>query len=340
VLRAHHACDDWRIVRAFVLLSLVVATTAWGQPQPDAAQLFDQGDELEAAGKYAEACPLFERSYAIDHATGAELRLADCYEHVGRLVQAWQLFDAAELEWARATDARAAFARQRSDALSARVALVELALPSPLPTGIAVEIASHPVQVTAARVRTAVDPGPLAIIVSAPGHASFSQTVTATVGEQLTVAVPALEPGASTATAHVSPPPAKVTATAIPSVHAATAPAPRSRTRFYAEVTIAGLSLVSFTLAGGAALAAYDTYHSALKSPNCIATSPPQCNPAGLRSLSEANDQAGAANLFDLIGAAGAVAVGVLYFTRPRDKVSVTPTVSASGVGVTMSGGF
>lgn len=327
------------VVRTLVLLSLLVATHARAEPDPTAAQLFDQGDALEAEGKYVAACPLFERSFNLNHATGAELRLADCDEHIGKLVLAWQLFDAAQAEWTRTGDSRGTFARQRRDALAARVALVELVLVDPLPAGLAVTLAGKPVAAAAPRTRAAVDPGSLSIVVSAPGHLAFQRTVTATVGEQLTVAVPALEPAPATATPPIAPPPPAATST-MPT------PAPQqgprsSHARVVTSLVVAGASLASLAVAGGLSLAAYDLYHTTIDSSDCMGpSSAPRCNSSGVRSIASATTEADTATVFAIVGAAGAVAAGVLYFTRPRDHVVVAPTATPSSVGMALSGWF
>lgn len=61
-------------------------------PKEDPDALFEEGNKLMDAGRDAEACPLFERSLALDPSLGTRLNLAICYEKIGRLGSAHRLF--------------------------------------------------------------------------------------------------------------------------------------------------------------------------------------------------------------------------------------------------------
>ena len=52
-----------------------------------------EGRKLATDGKFAEACPKFEQSLAIDSGLGTKFNLADCWEHLGRLASAKSMFD-------------------------------------------------------------------------------------------------------------------------------------------------------------------------------------------------------------------------------------------------------
>jgi hypothetical protein len=59
-------------------------------PAPQSAQaLFDEARTLMKAHDYARACPLFERSEALDPGGGTILNLAICHERAGKLAAAW-----------------------------------------------------------------------------------------------------------------------------------------------------------------------------------------------------------------------------------------------------------
>jgi hypothetical protein len=60
----------------------------------DARALFEQARGLAKAGNHAEACPLFERSLALEPALGTELNLALCLAATGKLVAAARMFEA------------------------------------------------------------------------------------------------------------------------------------------------------------------------------------------------------------------------------------------------------
>src|SRR5258705_6614820 len=57
-----------------------------------AEALFQQGTELMSEKRFAPACEKFEGSQQLDPALGTMLRLADCYDRVGRTASAWAEF--------------------------------------------------------------------------------------------------------------------------------------------------------------------------------------------------------------------------------------------------------
>lgn len=79
-------------ILATALLASSVAPRAFADNKTMATQLFDDAKKLMDAGKAAEACPKLEESMRLDPADGTELRLAYCYELVGRTATAWTLF--------------------------------------------------------------------------------------------------------------------------------------------------------------------------------------------------------------------------------------------------------
>jgi hypothetical protein len=85
------------LVATAVLIAAFVAcaSSAHAQnapPREDPDALFNQANSLMDQGKNAEACPLLERSLAIDPALGTRLNLAICYEKTERLASAYRLF--------------------------------------------------------------------------------------------------------------------------------------------------------------------------------------------------------------------------------------------------------
>jgi hypothetical protein len=76
---------------------MTCALLAWepvahAEPKEDPDALFEEGNKLMDSGRDAEACPLFERSLALDPSLGTRLNLAICYEKIGRLGSANRLF--------------------------------------------------------------------------------------------------------------------------------------------------------------------------------------------------------------------------------------------------------
>jgi hypothetical protein len=210
----------------------VVAHTAAAAADPDAAtraqHLFDEGRALAKAGKTQEACALFEQSLALDAAVGAQLNVADCAEHDGHLVRAWELFDAAATASEREGNvSRARFARNRADVLAMRIATVEVNLDERqlnIP-GLAVTIGSTSVR-PAREIQLRMEPGEITIVFSAPGYLPHHETVTATPGATFHVPLLKLEvdPAARAATPiSRTPPPVVATVATVARVE------PRSR---------------------------------------------------------------------------------------------------------------
>src|SRR5262245_41400370 len=80
-------------ISAAILVAVLVAgaSAAYADGESAAAvSLFDEGNRLYEAGKFAEACPKYEASLRLDAASlDTRGRLAFCYEKVGRLASAW-----------------------------------------------------------------------------------------------------------------------------------------------------------------------------------------------------------------------------------------------------------
>lgn len=105
---------------------LLFASTARAQPSgAEADTLFTEATALSEQGNYAEACPKYERSNALDPAIGTEFNLADCLEHVGKRASAYTHFaHVAETAHLVGKTEREAAARARADALRAQLAWV------------------------------------------------------------------------------------------------------------------------------------------------------------------------------------------------------------------------
>ena len=87
----------WSFLASFLLLALALtASTARADDQVAAEGSFDEGKRLMAAGRYAEACMMFEASQRADPELGTQFHVADCLQHIGRLGSAWTLFQEVE----------------------------------------------------------------------------------------------------------------------------------------------------------------------------------------------------------------------------------------------------
>jgi hypothetical protein len=193
-------------------LSFAVASSARAQTPaaPDTAEaLFDRAQEHAKRGEYRAACPLYTESLRVDPQVGTLLNLADCEEHVGALVQAlahWR--EAIDRLGAGSADKFAAFARTRAEQLDARVPRLTVRLKPGAPAGTRVMRGGEELAAAALGVPMAVSPGPIELVVIAPGHEERRTTAELAEKDRIEITV---EPGAELALPPVAPP-----ATALP----------------------------------------------------------------------------------------------------------------------------
>lgn len=98
-----------------------------------AEDLLQQGRDLMAAGKLAEACSTFEDSQKFEPAVATLLDLADCREQLGQLATAWGLFRDAAQNTRSASDATTQtlhdLAQARAQKLEPRVSKLTINVP-------------------------------------------------------------------------------------------------------------------------------------------------------------------------------------------------------------------
>jgi serine/threonine-protein kinase len=178
-----------------MILIAVLAAAAVATSDPKQADaLFQQGRALVKQNKHAQACPLFEKSHALDPALGTLLNLADCYEKTGRLVQAYLRFNEAS-SWAKRTREadREEISRARAQGLKSRLSWVAVACPAPV-KGMEVSINEFRVELGAIAQSVPVDPGKVTVSAKAPHFEPWSTTVTVPATQTVSVVVPRLAP--------------------------------------------------------------------------------------------------------------------------------------------------
>jgi hypothetical protein len=192
-----------------VMVATVAGAGAAGAQTPAAAAeaLFDRGRELLEAGHIAQACRAFEASHRVDPALGTTLHLADCLEREGRTASAWARFrDADSLAQSSGQTQRQEIAATRWRALEPRLARVVLEVRAPhRPAGLSIEVAGVRVPPASWGVPLPVDPGPVTIRASAPGHFAWAEAVVARGASTATVTVPRLAPAPSPAVRPAAP---------------------------------------------------------------------------------------------------------------------------------------
>ena len=83
-------------MKKLIIVSLLVASTAFAGNKEKADALFNKGKKLAAEKRYADACPAFEQSMKLDAAIGTQLNIAKCYEEWGRIGRALLAYRVAE----------------------------------------------------------------------------------------------------------------------------------------------------------------------------------------------------------------------------------------------------
>jgi len=326
--------------RLLVALALIGAPSAAVAQQastdePRARDLFHEARDLMASGRYAEACPKLEESQRLDPGIGTQFNLADCYEHTGRPASAWVQF----LEVEKTTRAagkleHAARARERADALAARMTFVVVDVPdaSRVP-GLELARDGVPLEPASWGTKLPVDPGTHELTASATRRKPWERTFDVPVEPgTTTIAVPVLEDDAP------PPPPPSVPQTVPPPPlllpsDVGAAPGRTQRTLALASGG-AGIVAVGVGLAFGVeSLVAHND-------------SAQQCNAQNACTTQDAVDRRNDAVRFGTVSTwttgtgLVAVAAGVtLWLTAPSRAASpsalrITPMVGASRGGV------
>ena len=156
---------------------LAGAQTA-GADKASAEALFDESVSLVASGNFSEGCRKFEGSQALDATLGTELRLADCYERLGKVASAWAAFRHAQgLARVQNQGDREELARQRVEALAPKLGYLSISLEGKAPQGLVVQRNGSPLPLASLGLAIPVDPGVQHITASAPGHEPWERTI-------------------------------------------------------------------------------------------------------------------------------------------------------------------
>jgi tetratricopeptide (TPR) repeat protein len=83
------------VLCAGAALSLARDAAAQSKDEAAARALFDEARQLRESGQYALACPKLEEAKRLFTSAGLVFNLADCYEKVGRTIEARSMFDEA-----------------------------------------------------------------------------------------------------------------------------------------------------------------------------------------------------------------------------------------------------
>lgn len=320
---------------ALVLVMLCAGTFAHAQPKAEGTRLFEEGRELAKAGKFAEACEAFQKSFSIDRAPGTALNFGDCLEKLGQLRKSWQMYDEAAREFEKLGDARSKFARERAAAVAPRLGTLTVKVAEPKLAGLVVKIGNESLPPQSQMVER-YEPGSIEVTASAPGRVSFSSAARTAAGANVIVEIPVLAKTDAGGTAIVPPP------VDPPPPPASEAPAGRrSPARVKLSIGLGAGGVVALAVGGGLALSARSSYNDAVDSMQCMKVAGRlECSPDGAEQVRSAGTRANIATACAVGGGVLAVAAVVLYVTAPREKLQVAPMASATSVGLGISGSF
>jgi ASPM-SPD-2-Hydin domain-containing protein/HYDIN/CFA65/VesB family protein len=150
-----------------------------------AEDAFARGRQLMAQNRHAAACAAFEHSQRLDPQFGTQYNLAICYDRLGRLATAWNLYR--ELARSDTNPARRARAGEIAAALAGRIPKLRIALPNRLDD---VKVLLNGVDASAlVGVDAPVDAGRYTVTATAAGYRLWQSTVEAQNGRAVTVVI-------------------------------------------------------------------------------------------------------------------------------------------------------
>lgn len=329
-----------------VALGVLAASTAAHAQSAEAEALFDDGNQLMASGKLAQACDAFEASNRVEARAGTLIRLGECREQNHQVASAWSAYRDA---LTRVKDPRKReYAQSKATALEARLSYLT----------VSVSDESRIEGLTLTRNGTAFDPtlwnralpvdgGDYVIGGRAPGHEEWQTTAHVPAEHaKLSVEVPKFKELAKLAP---TPAPAPQKPAPPPSV---TEPrddqTPPSQGMFTARRKVA-LGVAAASVIGVAAGVLLGTTAKS-KQDDAFKRCPDPAMPCAQADQSNALIQSShswalGANVAYGVAAAAAIGAGVLWFTgapKPETspRISVVPSVVPGQPGLVVQGSF
>ena len=312
----------WRgFIANLLCLGLWLPAEAWAQSptvRDDYAQraaaeaLFVEAKSLMADQRYADACPKFAASQAMDPAVGTRLNLADCLEKLGHTASAWVEFRAAAAAaQAKGQTERADIARKRAAGLE-RVLVRLSVLPPPGPNDdVEIRKNGNILERGSWGVALPVDPGRHVIEALISGNQVF----------RIEVEVPK-KPGT-------------VVTTAIPMLDDSLLTKRRVQRGF--TMALGAVSLVS--LVAGGVLGAQAIGRNSESTPHCNQWN--LCDETGVALRRNATMLGNASTAAFIVGTTAGAGAIVLYVATPKSpSMKIGFGAMHSGVGINVGGAF
>jgi hypothetical protein len=317
-------------------LVAAVASLALPSPvraQPDevdrkaATRLFNEGRDLMAQKRFREACDKFEEGYSRAKGLGLQYHMADCYEALGQLARAYELFsEVADVAGRVGQHDRQKIALARAEALVPRLSRMSLRVEQPVP-GLTLLVDDEPLPASQWSASLPIDSGRHEVVASARGYETWRTAVEVKGGETVQLSVPALKPLADGAPPGDPMP--------------ADAPADGVSGAMVAGLVIGGVGLVGVGVGAALGLAAKGKDSDA--DAFCDETG---CTPEGLELVDDAQSLGNVATGVFIPGAALLVGGIVLVVVGASDDGSdaawlpLLPSVGPGHAGATLHGRF
>ena len=163
-------------------LSLIAPRALAGASPEDAAladSLYAEGGKLMEAGRWAEACPKIEASWKLDPGIGSTLRLAYCWQKLGRTASASAMYRETEAMARRVGDKRADEAAKYATELEPLLSRLVLEVaPESQAGGVEIRRDGKVIDAAAWASGIPIDPGPHLVEAAAAGRVPWKTTIT------------------------------------------------------------------------------------------------------------------------------------------------------------------
>ncbi len=197
-MKALHSISLVALNLALLIALARPAGAATPQQKAEAEAQFNQALTLMDNKEYDKACLLLEKSQQLDPAMGTQFRLAECYEHTGRLASAWQNYrEVVRAARMALMPKREQFADARVKALAPRLSKLAIRVPEKLAAVEGLTVERDEVRLERSEWVGAeaipVDAGSHRVKVTMPGKSPWSTEVqVGAEGETVRVEVPPL----------------------------------------------------------------------------------------------------------------------------------------------------
>jgi hypothetical protein len=296
---------------------------AFADAQAEAVALFDQGIKDMKAGNFEKACKSLAQSLSLVNDSGTKGALARCYEKQGKLATSWLLWR--ELADTAPTPDLRKDATKQANKLDARVPKYQVAHVGMTP-GLVLMVNDKTVD-PLIDIPVPIDPGPVHVSATAPGHEPWKAELKAEEGKVLSIEVPELVASKVVPDKTKNDKGKKV--------------ASPGRGRRLLGYTLVGIGVGAAGAGGFFGLQARSRYADAK---DICGGTIDQCDPLKVDDAQSKVDSArSAGTLSTALFAAGgaAVAIGiVVVVTAPKAKEQRTVTVAPAPGGVTVFGRF